>query len=195
MPKTIPAKVKIIGAIGQNGSGKDEVLKHLRAKHGVPFLSTGDAVREIASKEGVEQTRENLGEISNRYFREFGKGCFVKLLADKVRHSGWKIAGISGIRSLDDVSILKGIFDKDFILIHVYISDPHVRYSRMARRGEGRDPHSYEEFLRQDRAEEELFALKEAEHRANYSISNDGTLDDLHQEIDRLISDKGLLAA
>jgi len=193
MPKTIPAKVKIIGAIGQNGSGKDEVLKHLRAKHGVPFLSTGDAVREIASKEGVEQTRENLGEISNRYFREFGKGCFVKLLADKVRHSGWKIAGISGIRSLDDVSILKGIFDKDFILIHVYISDPHVRYSRMARRGEGRDPHSYEEFLRQDRAEEELFSLKEAEHHANYSISNDGTLDDLHREIDRLVSDKGLL--
>ena len=109
MPKTTTAKVKIIGAIGQNGSGKDEVLKYLRAKHGVPFLATGDAVREIASKEGVEPTRENLGEISDRYFYEFGKGCFVKLLANKIRHSDWEIAGISGIRSLDDVAILKGI--------------------------------------------------------------------------------------
>jgi len=107
MPKTTPAEVKVIGAIGQNGSGKDEVLKYLRAKHNVPFLSTGDAVREIASREGVEQTRENLGKISDRYFREFGKGCFVRLLADKIRHSGWEIAGISGIRSLDDVSILR----------------------------------------------------------------------------------------
>ena len=194
MPKTMPSKVKVIGAVGQNGSGKDEVLKYLRAKHGVPFLATGDAVREIASKEGIEPTRENLGEISDRYFREFGKGCFVKLLANKIRHSSWEIAGISGIRSLDDVSILKGIFGKDFILIHVYISDPHVRYIRMAKRGEGRDPHSYEEFLRQDEAEEELFSLKEAESLADYSISNDGTLDDLHREIDRLISDKGLLA-
>jgi dephospho-CoA kinase len=195
MPKTAPAKVKVIGAIGQNGSGKDEVLKYLRAKHGVPFLSTGDAVREIASKEGVEPTRENLGKISDRYFREHGKGCFVKLLADRIRHSGWKIAGISGIRSLDDVSILKGIFGKEFILIQVYISDPHVRYSRMTRRGEGRDPHSYEQFLQQDEAEEKLFSLKEAERRADYSISNDGTLDDLRQEIDRLVSDKGLLTA
>lgn len=193
MSKTMPAKVKVIGAIGQNGSGKDEVLKHLRAKHNVPFLSTGDAVREIAAREGVEPTRENLGKVSDRYFREFGKGCFVKLLADKIRHSGWKIAGISGIRSLDDVSLLKDIFGKDFVLIHVYITDPHVRYSRMTRRGEGRDPHSYEQLLLQDKAEEELFSLEEAERRADYSISNNGTLDDLHREIDRLVSGKGLL--
>jgi dephospho-CoA kinase len=117
----------------------------------------------------------------------------VKLLADKIRHSGWKIAGISGIRSLDDVSILKDIFGKDFVLIHVYITDPHVRYNRMTRRGAGRDPHSYKQFLSQDRAEEELFSLKEAERRADYSISNDGTLDDLRSQIDRLVSDKGLL--
>src|SRR4030043_2111255 len=146
MSKTTPAKGKVIGAIGQNGSGKDEVLKYLRAKHNMPFLSTGDAVREIAAKEGVEPTRENLGKISDRYFREFGKGCFVKLLADKIRHSGWKIAGISGIRSLDDVSILKDIFGKDFILIAVSISDPHVRFARMTKRGEGRAPHRYEQF-------------------------------------------------
>jgi dephospho-CoA kinase len=191
----MPAKVKVIGAIGQNGSGKDEVLKYLRLKHGVPFLSTGDVVREIASGEGVEPTRENLGKISDRYFREFGKGYFVRLLADKIRQTGWKIAGISGIRSLDDVSILKDIFGQDFILINVYVTDPHVRYGRMTGRGEDRDPHSFEEFLRQDKAEEELFSTKEAERLADYSISNDGTLDDLHREIDELISDKGLLTA
>src|SRR4030042_5084286 len=145
MSKTMPAKVKVIGAVGQNGSGKDEVLKHLRSRDSIPFLSTGDAVREIAAREGVEPTRENLGKISDRYFREFGKGYFVKLLADKIKHSGWKIAGISGIRSLNDVTILKDIFGRDFILIRVYITDPHVRYSRMTRRNEERDPHSYEE--------------------------------------------------
>jgi len=187
-------KVRVIGAVGQNGSGKDEVLKYLRLKYDVPFLSTGDVVREIASRERVEPSRENLGKISDRYFREFGKGYFVKRLADKIRSSGWKVAGISGIRSLDDVSILIGIFGQDFVLIHVYITDPHVRYSRMTARHEERDPHSYEELLRQDQAEEELFSLKEAEGLADHSISNDGTLDDLHREIDRLISDKGLLA-
>jgi dephospho-CoA kinase len=187
-------RVKVIGVIGQNGSGKDEVLKYLKVKHDVPFLSTGDMVREIAAKEGLEPTRENLGKISERYFREYGKGCFVKLLADKVQQSGWKISGITGIRSSDDVSILKGIFGTDFILIRVYISDPHVRYNRMIKRGEGRDPQSFEEFLRQDKSEEELFSIKDAEKNADYSISNDGTLEDLHHEIYRLISDKGLLS-
>ena len=189
----MPAKIKIIGAVGQNGSGKDEVLKYLRTKHDVPFLSTGDVVREIAAREGVEPTRENLGKISDKYFREFGKGYFVKLLADKIKHSDWRIAGISGIRSLNDVTILKDIFGRDFILIRVYITDPHVRYSRMTTRGEGRDPHSYQEFLKQDQAEEELFSLKEAERLADYSISNDGRLDDLHREIDRLIIENNLL--
>jgi dephospho-CoA kinase len=189
----MPDKIRVLGAIGQNGSGKDEVLKYLRLKYGVPFLSTGDVVREIASKEGVEPTRENLGKISDKYFREFGKGYFVKLLADKIRQTGWKIAGISGIRALDDVSILKDIFGQDFILIHVYITDPHVRYYRMTARQEERDPHSHQEFLRQDKAEEELFSLTAAEKKADYSISNDGTLDDLHGEIDRLVADEGLL--
>ena len=188
-------KVKVIGAVGQNGSGKDEVLKYLRDKYNVPFLATGDVVREIAAKERVEPTRENLGKISDRHFREFGQGYFVKLLADKIRHTGWKVAGISGIRSLTDVSILRDIFGQDFILIDVYITDPHLRYRRMTARGEGRDPHSYEQFLQQDQAEEELFSLKEAERLADYSISNDGTLDDLYGEIDRLVTDKGLLAA
>jgi dephospho-CoA kinase len=51
----------VIGVIGQNGTGKDEGLKYLRAKHGVLFLSTGDAVREIAAREGLKPTRKNLG--------------------------------------------------------------------------------------------------------------------------------------
>lgn len=186
-------KTKIIGVIGQNGSGKDEVLKYLRLKHNIPFLSTGDVVREIASKEGLEPTRENLGTISERYFRELGKGCFVKQIADKIRQTGWNIAGITGIRSLDDVSILRGIFGTDFILIRVHISDPLVRYNRMTRRGEGRDPQTYEEFLQQDKAEEERFCIKAAEKLASYSISNDGNLEDLHNEIDDLILKKSLL--
>jgi len=187
--------MKIIGVIGQNGSGKDEVLKYLKAKYHIPFLSTGDMVREIAAKEGKAPTRENLGEISERYFREFGRGCFVKLAAGKIRENNWKVGGITGIRALEDVEALKSGFGSDFILINVYVSDPQERYRRMVKRGEGRDPQSYEQFLRQDAAEEELFHIRSAVPRADYSIANNTTLDGLHSEIDRLVAGKGLLAA
>jgi len=187
--------VKVIGAVGQNGSGKDEVVKYLHTCYGAPFLSTGDIVREIAAKEGLEPTRTNLQDISERYFRKFGKGYFVRLLADQIYKNDWKIAGISGIRSSDDVAALKNAFGENFFLIHVYVSDPHNRYARTCKRGEGRDPHTYEQFIQQDSAEEELFHIKEATEYADYSLSNDGTLDDLHKAIDRLLSEKGLLLA
>ena len=179
--------MKVIGVIGQNGSGKDEVLKYLRAEYNIPFLATGDIVREIAAKEGLEPTRENLGEISARYFREQGRGCFVMMAADKIRQNEWQLAGISGIRSLDDVTALRKYFGNDFILTHVFVTDPRVRYQRMTRRGEGRDPKSYEQFLQQDKAEEELFHIKEAEKYARYSLCNDGAMAYLHRDIEKVM--------
>jgi dephospho-CoA kinase len=178
--------------IGQNGSGKDEVLKYLRAKYQMPYLSTGDMVREIAAKEGKEPTRENLQEISERYFREFGRGCFVKLAAEKIRQDGWVVGGISGIHSAEDVKVLRDSTGKDFILINVYVSNPEVRYKRMLARHEGRDPHTYEQFLRNDKAEEEIFHIQSAGQSADFTISNDGTLGDLHREIGLLVSEKRL---
>ena len=184
--------MKIIGVIGQNGSGKDEVLKYLRAKYNVPFLSTGDMVRDIAAKEGKEPTRESLQEISERYFRELGNGIFVKLVAENIQRNGWSTGGITGIRSLDDVKILRNSFGRDFILMNIYVSSPEVRYRRMLQRGEGRDPHTYEQFLSQDKKEEELFHIQSAAQDADYSICNDGSLNELYREIDRLITEKKL---
>ena len=174
---------RVIGAVGQNGSGKDEVLKYLKATYGIPFFSTGDMVREIASKEGVELTRDNLRSISERYFRENGEGCFVRLLAEHIIKEDPPIVGISGIRSLPDVTILRTIFGTNFVLIAVTVKDPKLRYSRMVARAEERDPASYEQFLAQDQAEEKLFHMNAAVQSADYRISNDGTLADLHKAI------------
>ena len=132
--------MKVIGAMGQNGSGKDEVTKHVHSRYGVPLLSSGDIVREIAATEGLEPTRANLQAISERYFRQSGKGCFIRLIAERIRQNGWDFAAISGIRSLEDITILKNAFGEDFILIHVSVTDPHIRYGRMRERGEERDP-------------------------------------------------------
>ena len=185
--------MKVIGAVGQNGSGKDEVTKHVHRRYGAPLLSSGDMVREIAAEAGLEPTRANLQAISEQYFHRFGQGHFMRLIAQRIRRNAWELAAISGIRSLEDVTILRKAFGEDFVLIHVSVTDPHVRYGRMRQRGEERDPHKYDEFIRQDDAEEGLFHIGEACARADYSLDNDGTLDDLHRALDRLISKEGLL--
>ena len=53
-------------------------------------------------------------------------------------------------------------------------------------RGSKRDNLTYEEFLKQDQVSEELFQIKEAIEMADYSISNNGSLEDLHREVDKL---------
>jgi dephospho-CoA kinase len=185
--------MKVIGAVGQNGSGKDEVLKYLKARYGVPFFSTGDMVREIAAQEGVEPTRDKLRVISESYFREKGEGCFVRVLAERIRRDAEPVVGISGIRSLKDIQILREVFGDAFVLVNVFVSDPRRRYERMVKRAEERDPQQYEQFLMQDEAEEALFHITEAGEQADYAISNDGTLADLHRAIDSLVSDEGIL--
>lgn len=97
------------------------------------------------------------------------------------------MAGISGIRSLEDVIALKEMLGKNFILISVSVTDPELRYRRMVARGEARDPQSYRQFKEQDEAEERLFRVGEAARLADHSLANDGTLKDLHNAIDRLV--------
>ena len=41
---------KVIGAVGKNGSGKDTVLDIIAERYGLPSISMGDMVREIAKK-------------------------------------------------------------------------------------------------------------------------------------------------
>ncbi len=180
--------MKVIGVVGEIGSGKDEVLKYLRDRYGVPYLSTGDIVRKMAEQEGVEGTRENLEAISRRCFQDMGKGCFVRMAGEEIIRRGWKVAGISGVRTPDDVELLRKTFGEDFILVRVDIADPLVRFDRLRKRNEERDPLTYEAFQAQDREEEETFNISKAVAMADCTVDNSGPLEGLHSEIDAMVA-------
>ncbi|MBN1690848.1 MAG: AAA family ATPase [Dehalococcoidia bacterium] len=184
--------MKVIGVVGDIGSGKDEVLKYLRNRYGVPYISTGDMVRQIAREEGLEGTRENLSAISKRCFTEMGRGCFVRMAGQEIQKRGWKVAGISGVRSPDDVAVMKEMFGDGFILVRVDIKDPAIRFERVRLRGERRDPPTLAAFQEQDRNEEQEFQINKAEAMADYKIDNSGTLEELRRRIDDLVASKKL---
>jgi len=185
--------MRILGAVGANGSGKDEVLRYLAERYGVPYVSTGEIVRAIAALQGVEATRDRLGAISEEHFKRLGAGCFVKMAAERIAENGWPVAGIGGVRSADDVRLLKSLHADEFTLIHVVVSDPGIRFTRMKARGSARDPLDWETFCKLDVREETRFKTLEACSYADVVVRNDGDLEDLHREIDRYI-DEGLLA-
>jgi dephospho-CoA kinase len=185
--------MKVIGVVGLNGSGKDEVVKYLNRQYGVNLISVGDLVREIAGREGVEPTRENLDEITRKYFTRYGRGYFLKLVVEKIRQNRWEFTGISGIRSPEDVKVLEEAFKNMFILISVNITDAQVRYARMKKRGSQRDNMTYEDFQKQDQVSEDLFRVHEVMMLAQISVANDGPLEDLHRKIDDLVKNAGLM--
>ena len=185
--------MKVFGVIGRNGSGKDEVVKYLQREYDVPFVSVGDMVREIARRKGVSLTVENLHRISKERIQKFGKEHFMDLVIKKIDQNGWQTAGITGVRTPEDVRHLKGSFNSDFILFHVYVSDPNLRYERIQKRAKERDPQSYDQFLEQDRTEENLFRISKAIEQADYSLDNDKSIEHLHGQTDRILAERELL--
>jgi dephospho-CoA kinase len=176
--------MKVIGAIGRNASGKDEFVEYLSEQHDVPTLSIGDIVRDIAAEEDVHPTRDNLHEISQRCIDRYGKTYFVERLVEKIKEQGWDRVAVTGIRSPADVATLKEDFGDDFVLVHVRVGDPRIRFERSRDRDEPRDPKSFQKFLEQDEEEEQLFDIHEAIEEADLTIDNSASLDEFHEAID-----------
>jgi dephospho-CoA kinase len=182
----------VIGAIGRNGSGKDTLIDYLQQRCGIPKLSTGDVVRELAREEGRPLTREELGRVAEREMAAQGRGVFVRRLVEQIDAEDWETVGITGIRTPEDVAILRERYGGDFLLVHVEVADPRIRFERVAQRDEPRDPQSLEEFLEQDRHEADRFDLEQALAEADIRLSNAGTLAALHAQIERQVIERYL---
>jgi len=179
---------KVIGVLGRNGSGKDALLRYLAQRCGLTVLSLGDAARELAHLEEMPPSRPHLQEVSQKYLDKYGEDFFIKIILKEIDQKSLEKVGISGIRTQTDVDGLRHHFGANFLLVHVQVNDPHLRFERLRQRGEARDPQTYEEFQAQEKSEKDLFDVEAASRRADVTLSNDGSLEDFHREIDRLIS-------
>lgn len=174
----------VIAAVGKNGTGKDYFLEYIAKKYNLPMISIGDVVRELAAKDGLELIRENLHKTSKKYMDQFGQTFFPEQIVKKIKESGSPVYLVSGIRPLSDVVFLKEAFGDSFTLVDIVISDDMVRYNRMLARASDRDGNSIEKLKEYDVGEEEIFHTSETEKMADYTIKNDGTVDDFYAAIE-----------
>jgi len=186
--KSAEVRSKVVGAVGLNGSGKDALIHYLEERCGLTVLSLGDVARELARLEGVTFKRGNLQEVSQKYMEKYGEDFFVKGLIEEIDNKLLKKVGITGVRTPADVATLRHHFGADLLLIHVKVDNPQLRFERLQQRGEARDPRHYEDFLAQEKTEKNLFRVDEAIQQADVTVTNAGTLEEFHREIDRLIA-------
>ena len=172
----------IIAAVGKNASGKDYFLEFISREFGVPMLSVGDIVRELADAEGLEKTRDNLHYISKKYMSTYGQDFFPKKLIERIKEMDAPTVLVSGIRPPSDVHSFKEAFGDQFFLVGIVVESDRKRWERTVARGSARDHVTFEQFLELDKHEEELFQTSVTMSMADYTFLRGDFPDEVYHE-------------
>ena len=176
----------LIGLTGRNASGKTTVVEWF-SERGFVAESCSDSIRTWLTEKGMEATRENLIEGGRELRRQGGGGVLAEMLLERLNG---RDAVIDSIRTPAEVNALRQ--RDDFILIEV-LADLKIRWSRAKNRSRPGDPSSEADFIESEKMELEATdeagqALIATAAMADFKIENDGDLDALGSELNRIMS-------
>jgi dephospho-CoA kinase len=177
----------IIGIAGTLGSGKGTVVEYLKSK-GFGHYSSSDVLRQILTERGMEHSRLNMSNLANELMASHAGGVL------NFSHNFAKEAGQSDyvLEALHRVSEGEYIKSVGGIILGVD-ADVRVRYDRAHARKEGlKDDVTFEQFLADSAREDEGKTgsgpnIKAVIAMADYTIMNDGTMEELRLAVDEFI--------
>lgn len=178
----------IIGITGTNGAGKGTVVKYLVQKGFTHYSVRGELEDELGRR-GLPKDRPHLGRTGNELREKNGPEYFINLFISRAAEKGIFNIAIESIRSLGEVEALKA---RQGILLAVD-ADQSVRYGRVGVRGSGTDNVDFDTWVKQEEYEWHNTAAHDMNvpgviARADYTLQNNGTLEELHQQIDAVLA-------
>jgi len=176
----------IIGLVGEIASGKDTVVEYLIKKYQATAHKFSTPLRDVLKRLYLDVSRENMQEVSRILREKFGQNLLAKVITEDVRNDSNKIVVVNGIRRFADIQYLKDL--PEFKLVHIN-TDARICYERLIKRRENVDDtnKTFEQFQRDHEAETEK-EIAEVAKSASYSINNNGTLEELYQQIDGIVN-------
>jgi len=186
---------KLVCLVGMTGSGKS-IVSDMFVKKGYKFFRFGQITLDLVKERGLEPTDENEKPIREELRKEHGMGAYALLNIPKI--DGWikenNVVG-DGLYSWSEYKILKEKYGKDFIVIAMY-APPSLRYKRLEERKvvEGdkdlrNRPANQKDAKKRDYAEIENIEKGGPIAMADYTIPNIGTIDDLKETFDKILSE------
>ena len=175
----------LIGLTGRNAAGKGEVARYLQRKS-FYYYSLSDAIRDEIRSRGDEPTRERLIIVGNELRQRYGS----KILAERIlaRIEDDKHYVIDSIRNPAEVEAFRAA--KYFKLIRIE-APAEVRFERILSRQRESDPKTLEEFItlenREAEGDDTSQNLVKVALMADYSLTNDASLEKLYPQIDQLL--------
>lgn len=165
------------------GAGKSTIANGLKSKS-FEIINMGDAVREEAKKRKLEPTGENLGQLMLELRKKNGPGAVAELIEDKIKNSESDIIVIDGIRSNEEIQVLRKNGTVKLLSIH---ASTDTRYDFLSNRGRTDDPKSRNNFDERDSREIGV-GISTPIALADESISNNNlTIDELVEKAYNII--------
>jgi len=176
----------IFGFSGLLSSGKGTVVKYLEEKHGAKGYRFSSMIRYVLDRFYLPHTRENMVLASEALREKFGDDILSKTMAEDVKKDNTELIIVDGVRRLSDIKFLMLL--PNFVLVKIE-TDYKIRYERLIKRGENSDDNSktYEQFLADHQKSTEI-TIPEVMEKATETINNDGSLEDLHNQLDTLVA-------
>jgi len=166
------------------GAGKSTIANGLKSKN-FKIINMGDAVRDEAKKQNLEPTGENLGQLMLELRKKNGPGAVAELIEDKIKNSESDIIVIDGIRSNEEIQVLRKNGTVKLLSIH---ASTDTRYDFLSNRGRSDDPKTRNNFNERDSREIGV-GISTPIALADESISNNNlTIDELIEKAYTIIS-------
>jgi dephospho-CoA kinase len=174
-----PMYPSIIGLVGHIRAGKTSTSDYLATTYKYKKASNSDVLREISSKLGLGQGREDLKLLGDSIFSTLGNETIARY---RVAHrASWPIV-VDGIRYEEEIEVYRSC--PSFRLLGIRSPD-EVRYSRaQALVHEGKDDaQTFADFQKLSSARSEAKVGDLLKH-SDHIIDNSGDISSLHHQID-----------
>ena len=180
----------IIVLVGEIGSGKGTVADHIVAHYNASYHRFSSMLRDVARRLYLPESRDVLISVSEIVRSKFGEGTLANVMAKDVEYDDHELIIVDGARRMADVEYLSKLEGYHLIYVTTTIE---TRYERVKNRGEKVDEKnmSFEQFKKDNERSTEV-SIHEVASYAEKTINNDGTLEQLHAQVEALLTEYGL---
>ena len=177
--------MKVVSIVGMAGAGKSEVAR-LFAENGFTRVRFGDVTDEEVRRRDLELNEANERLVRELLRQEHGMSAYAQLNLPRI-DSALKYSDvvIDGLYSWEEYTFLKNYYGDDLCLVAVWAS-PKTRYERLGGRAERRL--TPQEALERDRTELENLSKGGPIAMADFTITNEYSMENLKQAVERIIS-------
>lgn len=184
---------RLIAFVGMPGSGKDTCSDYLSKKHGWPVIHFGRMVYEEVQRRGLDNVKDEIFVRDDMRAQE-GTAVLAKHAAKKAESyfaNNKSTVILEGLYSWSENKYLSEKFG-DALIVIALAAPKSLRHQRVLSRQDNHRSYTLEQLIKREIAEIESLEKGGPIAYADYTLVNDGSLEEMLAQLDRILSQIGV---